>query len=471
MPESQPPDPAPQAQPHISWDNAPSTATPPRAPQKRSRNRYGLHSVLLLATFVTTTLAGAEHVTNRHWLGAPPGQAATLADFWKGIPYSLSFLAFLLTHEFGHYFAARWHKVRTSLPFAIPVFIPVPGVFNIGSFGAVIRIRDRPDSTRKYFDIGVAGPLAGFVVALGLLVYGFLTLPPLDYLYEMNPLYRELGHVPTLRELLEINVGHGNGQLFVVGHNLLYDGLAYLLADPARMPSQAEILHYPFLFAGFLTLFFTALNLLPIGQLDGGHVTYGLFGRRIAGIVSRATVLLLIVYGGTGIVNVQDFYAPGFSFGVWGMLVGIYLLFLFFVISRILPDVRHTALAVGAVLLLQQLVVWVAPTQSVYPLWLLYAFLAVRVIRLDHPVALVEAPLSRGRKAIGWLALVIFVLCFTPEPLSFLGPEDLERLPPDPPPVQQVWQAPQPVTTPVRRFSPVARFSSVARFSPVARFS
>lgn len=382
--------------------------------KKRKRrqyiDRYWLHALLVLITFFTTCMAGAEHVTNKRWfMTGGPENALNWGDLWNGLPYSIAFMAFLLTHEFGHYFASRWHKVKCSLPYAIPVFIPF-FFLNIGSFGAVIRIREKPDSTKKYFDIGIAGPLAGFVIALAVLIIGFLTLPPLDYLHQMNPNYLEdFGHIPSESELL---AKYGGG--LKLGNSLIFWFLESTIADPARMPSHYELIHYPLLFAGFLTLFFTALNLLPIGQLDGGHVTYGLFGAKRAGIFSRVAIIALILYGGLGMLN---FYEEG-----WATWLGIYLLYLFLLIPKLFKnDIRVSAAVITGIILVQQVLQrWVLQEEDmmVNPLWLFYAFLATRVIKPDHPRADKERPLSTGRKILGWVALAIFILCFTPEPLS-----------------------------------------------------
>src|SRR5688572_2813203 len=123
-----------------------------------------IHASLFVVTFVTTTLAGAEWVHGKSvWM---PGY--TLADFQSGMAYSIPFLLVLTVHEFGHYFTALYYKVKTSLPYFIPL-PPLP--LMLGTLGALIRIRSRIYSKQQNFDIGIAGPLAGFVVALALLWY------------------------------------------------------------------------------------------------------------------------------------------------------------------------------------------------------------------------------------------------------------------------------------------------------------
>ena len=174
---------------------------------------YAIHIGLFLLTLLTTLMVGAELVSStqlfilggksvaigKSWFAwvytskeiALESVQLSLQDLVKGIPYSFSFLAFLTFHEFGHYFTSVYHKVKCSLPYYIPIYIPFI-MLNIGSFGAVIRLKEIPDSTRKYFDIGIAGPLAGFVVSIFLLVYGFSHLPDVDeYVLGIHSEYYE----------------------------------------------------------------------------------------------------------------------------------------------------------------------------------------------------------------------------------------------------------------------------------------
>ncbi len=397
------PEAAPQSNAHPSqWEY------PERGQKRQFKDRYWLHALLFLVTFITTTMAGAELTTFGRWFPGAFDDSVPqlgLGDFWNGLPYSIAFLAFLTCHEFGHYFASRYHKVASSLPYYIPVFLPA--MLNIGSFGAVIRIRQAPDSTRKYFDIGVAGPLAGFVVSVVILAIGFATLPPIDYVLEMNPDYIDrYGGVPTESQLLK-----DNGMGIAMGTSLLFELFKEIFADPTRLPNHFEMFHYPLLFAGFITLFFTALNLLPIGQLDGGHVTYALFGRKRSALFSRIAVLALVLYGGIGIVK--------FTYPFWYVALGFYLLFLVYVMSKVASgNIWLTIGLVLTVIVAQQGLQAAMPNQQLSLIWLLYALIAVRVIRLDHPVAKVEHPLSPGRKAVGWLSLAIFILCFSPNPIE-----------------------------------------------------
>ena len=388
-------------------------------PESR-KNNYLLHIFLFLVTVFTTSMAGAELATARSFFH---GEQLAWAQLWRGLPFSLSFLGFLTVHEFGHYLTAVYHRVKCSLPYYIPIFIPFTPI-NIGSFGAVIRIREVPPSRRKYFDIGVAGPLAGFVVSVGLLVYGFTHLPPMEELVlGLHPEYiGRYGGIPSEGDIA------GTGSGLVLGGSLLFDFLLKVVPTAAgQLPPSFEMMHYPYIFVGFLTLFFTALNLLPIGQLDGGHVTYGLFGKKWAGWISRFTVLVLLVIGGTGLVQLSP-YIPAYydSFPVYlgseALKFTLYVGFLYFVLTRLFKElsVSRLLLLVGGITALQWGVNLVISGIEVNGIWLLYSFLAVRVIGVDHPAAMDDTPLDLKRKVLGWLAILIFILCFSPAPLVLL---------------------------------------------------
>jgi membrane-associated protease RseP (regulator of RpoE activity) len=388
--------------------------SPPLAPAPRDRSalRIWLHVGLFALALITCTLSGAELVTGLSWwVGNDEVRQLAWPDLALGLPYAVSFLGFLTAHEFGHYFVARRNGVRSSLPYYIPLYLPFMP-FNIGSMGAVIRLHDRPDSTQKYFDIGIAGPLAGVVISVLLLVIGFLTLPDPQYLANIHPDYSQFGgSMPSDGEIERLMAGNAN---LAIGDNLLYRFLAWAFANPAYLPGKYEMYHYPLLFAGYITLFFTALNLLPIGQLDGGHVLYGLLGRKRAGLVSRVAVFAMILYGGVGLINPND--------KLWAVQLGFYLLYLAYLLPQLLGTSQWWVLlsAMMAVLVLQVALAHVLPDSSGHLMWLIYAFMAIRLIGLDHPPAAIEAPLDRRRQILGWLALVLFVLCFTPEPISYV---------------------------------------------------
>ncbi len=274
-----------------SFFRGPRADGPSRKPAK---DRYWLHLLLFVLTFVSTVYAGAEWA-GRYLYYEQVGYWAQAVD---GIRYAVPLLLFLTVHEFGHYFAARHHGIRTSLPYYIP--FPFNG---IGNFGAVIRIREPIPTTRKLFDVGAAGPLAGFVVALGVLLYAMATLPGPEYLFDLpghealKAYIQEYGAFPD-----EVLAEEGDGQTtrIVVGQTLLYWLLSQVFPN---VPPMYEMYHYPVLFAGWLGLFFTALNLLPVGQLDGGHILYALFGAKWHGRLARGFVVALLVSGGIGFMD------------------------------------------------------------------------------------------------------------------------------------------------------------------------
>lgn len=383
------------------------------------RQRYPLHIFLFLVTVFTTMLAGAEWASGKFFFLGSDGERLHWSYIWRGLPFSLAFLGFLTVHEFGHYFTAVYHRVRCTLPYYIPIFLPfIP--YNIGSFGAVIRIREIPPSRRKYFDIGVAGPLAGFVVAVGLLVYGFTHLPPVEeYVFAIHPSYpATYGGLPT-----EADMANAHGVRY--GGSLLFEGMRWLFRNAPNMPPNFEMEHYPFLLVGFLSLFFTALNLLPIGQLDGGHVTYGLFGARRANLISRITVLCLLMIGGLGMFSLKDIEAFATPMP-WGdrmshvVITLAYFGMVYYILRRIFPrqSLKWLLVATGLVLALQFVVTLPFPHYAPNLIWLIYALLAVRVLGLSHPVALDDAPLTRWQRIMGWAAIMIFILCFSPNPIT-----------------------------------------------------
>src|SRR5688572_26388212 len=151
--------------------------------------------VLFITTFITTTLAGAEWTFGKSIIlyaedGIFLNTAFSWSDFASGLHFSIPFLLILTVHEFGHYFTAMHHKVKSSLPYYIPL-PPLP--LSIGTMGAVIRLRSRIYSKMQNFDIGIAGPLAGFIMALIFLIYGFATLPPAEYIFQIHPEYEQYG--------------------------------------------------------------------------------------------------------------------------------------------------------------------------------------------------------------------------------------------------------------------------------------
>ncbi|MGE5806332.1 MAG: site-2 protease family protein, partial [Ignavibacteria bacterium] len=149
--------------------------------QKRKlEQKYLLHIGLFLITFLTTTIAGAEWTTGRI------GEFHNWQYYLVGLPYSFAILFVITCHEFGHYFAAKYHRVVATLPYYIP-FPPIPIFLNFGTMGAVIRTKSIVPNRNAMFDIGAAGPIAGFIACLIVLVYGFLNVPGTDYILKIHP--------------------------------------------------------------------------------------------------------------------------------------------------------------------------------------------------------------------------------------------------------------------------------------------
>jgi membrane-associated protease RseP (regulator of RpoE activity) len=279
------------------------------------------HVLFFLATLATTTFYGAFH-HNVNLLVEP-------SKFYQGFPFSLTLLAILGTHEFGHYWMARHHGVAVTLPY----FIPAPSL--IGTFGAFIRIKSLIPNRAVLFDIGVAGPIAGFVVALPAIIAGLM-----------------LSDVKPATELTGIGLGS----------SLLFNSLVYLLLGVT--PMTHDIILHPVAFAGWIGLLVTAFNLIPAGQLDGGHMVYALFGRWHR-LVTIGCVLALLPMG---------WFWPGWW--VWALVI--------FWFSG-----PHVARRQG---------------------WR-FAFL--------HPPLMDETtPLSPTQKWIAVAALLIFLLTFPPVPFT-----------------------------------------------------
>ncbi|NTV61711.1 MAG: site-2 protease family protein [Chlorobiaceae bacterium] len=327
-------------------------------------NNYLLHITLFLATVATTLYAGA------FWGGHPAVIGPDLHEFLRslsgGIPYSFSLLLFLTVHEFGHYVAAVRHRIQASLPFYIPM-PPLPMFLSLGTMGAVIKIRERMKGTNALFDIGIAGPLSGFITCTGLLVYGFLNLPPADFIYTIHPEYLTPGVMEAA----------SRSETLLLGKNLLWVMLERII-DPENLPPMTEMYHYPFLFAGWLGTVVTAFNLLPVGQLDGGHIVYAMFGRE--GHRSIAAVFLIFIT-------------------ILGLPAMAELLLLIFIpdLADLVPDIMLRYSWSG---------------------WILWAFILHRFIGMSHPPASYEHSLDPFRTALGWMAVAVFLLCFTPVPFG-----------------------------------------------------
>lgn len=223
-----------------------------------------------LATLFTATWAGM-------WMALPEsaiaaleagdrGPGGTFLEYWRhGLPFSLTLLGILAVHEMGHYLFARHHRIATSLP----IFIPAPTL--IGTFGAVIRMRGPLWNRRAIIEVGAAGPLAGFVLAVPL--------------YALGIAWSEFRVAGELSGGLRL------------GESLLTWAMAWLVAGPT--PEGMDLVLHPVAFAGWIGLLVTALNMLPMGQLDGGHIIFGLAPQHHA-TLARLTLAGLVVAGYLG---------------------------------------------------------------------------------------------------------------------------------------------------------------------------
>jgi Peptidase family M50 len=307
------------------------------------------HTALFLLTLVTATIAGVLLVTPAlpepnlpapaHWLGyilyVPDyyvRQVALLLEealrhpalIRQGVTFACALLAILASHEAGHYVACRRYGVDATLPF----FIPAPPLFMAGTFGAFIKIKSPIPTRRALFDIGVAGPLAGFVVALPIALAGILTLEPspatsmLDGAIILNdpPLFRLIAHG------LGVNLANVQGG--------------------------------PLYFAAWIGLLVTSLNLMPVGQLDGGHATYAVFGIRAHKYLGQAAFTVVAALALLG----------------WRW---------------------HGS-----------------------PSGFLYTVLLAVMLRVRHPQPEDDTPLDRSRMIVAFLTLLVFALSFTPFPIT-----------------------------------------------------
>jgi len=231
--------------------------------------RLALNIILFILTLGTTILAGALQE------GVNP--LKNPEQIFKGIPFSFALMGILLAHELGHYLIARKHGLNVTLPY----FIPAPSF--IGTFGAFIKMRSPVRNRQMLLDVGAAGPLVGVVVSIPFLILGF--------------------------HLSEVKIVHGQMGT-ALGSSLLLSLISWLVVGP--VPEGYDILIHPVGFAGWIGLLVTSLNLLPIGQLDGGHVAYALLGER-QNKISKYVFLGLI---GLGIFGWQ-----GWLF--WGVILFI----------------------------------------------------------------------------------------------------------------------------------------------------
>lgn len=303
--------------------------------------RYLLHAGLFLATFLTTTMTGAIYVHKGLSIGP-------MAD---GLTYSLPLMLILLCHELGHYVVARRYGVDASLPY----FIPFP--LGLGTLGAVIGMRQSTTDRKQLIDVGAAGPLAGLIVAIPFLIVGLMRS-------QVGPI-----------------VGAGEQTVTMEGNSILY-ALAKFCVKGAWLPGGGiDVRLHPMAMAAWAGLFVTMINLLPIGQLDGGHIATAYFGNRYNAFAERLRRLLpvgalaaflWVLYVGKQEAGAAWRFGPGASIAmaaatpwlVWFLLIGL--------MRRLTGGVNHP--------------------------------------QVD------DQPLAPSRRALFWLMVIVFVAVFMPVP-------------------------------------------------------
>ncbi len=301
-----------------------------------------LHCALFLTTFFTTTAQGALYV-----------HGASIWPLADGLPYAVPLMAILVFHELGHYFAARAHGVPASLPYFIPL---PPGAGLLGTMGAVILQGGTPDR-KKLIDIGAAGPLAGLVVAIPVLVYGLA-------LSEVRPL-----------------VGLGLQE----GNSILYAGLKLAVKGEWLPGAGRDVILHPTAWAGWAGLLVTMFNLLPVGQLDGGHIATAYFGNRYARLARAVHAVM-----------------PALALFVLGL---VYL------------SARRELGVLGAAP--GGISAGIIATQAAAPwvVWTLLLLLMKKLAGGEYHPPVSDEPLGRSRVALFWVVLVTFLLIFMPVPL------------------------------------------------------
>ncbi|HSV85519.1 MAG TPA: site-2 protease family protein [Levilinea sp.] len=304
--------------------------------------------VLFIATLFSVILVGS-FFSLREPLPTDP-LAAVIVVIRSGLPFAASMLAILGAHEFGHYLAGRSHGVHVTLPY----FIPMP-FSPFGTMGAFINMKEHPKNRRQLLDIGIAGPLSGLIVAIPVLLLGLSlsaidTIPhvmPPGSMMEGNSLLYLLSKYVMFGELLPAPETYGGI------HPALY-WLRYIITGTPFPYGGVDVQLHPVAFAGWAGILITGLNLIPAGQLDGGHMLYVLFGRKTA---QRVLPFILVALVGLGFV--------WSGWWLWAMII--------FFLGRMYAE----------------------PLDQI-------------------------TPLDGRRRGLAILALILFVLTFTPVPLLIL---------------------------------------------------
>jgi len=301
--------------------------------------------VLLVATILSVFYVGVGSALGPDMTIASAPLSDILAAIPQGLAYTAALLGILGAHEMGHYLMARRRGVHTTLPF----FIPLP-INMIGTMGAVIAMREPAPNRRVQFDIGVAGPLAGLIVAIPVLIIGLMTS--------------------------EVRATDFGESFFFEGNSLLYLGIKYLIFGRILPGGGEDVWISSIAWAGWVGLFVTALNLLPVGQLDGGHVMYGLFGEK-AQWARGVVIAALVGLAGLGMLSESGYIPWGIGSSSWG----------------------------------------------------LWAVLLLLLVRRNAPVLDEITELDTRRKIIGIALLVVFILIFVPSPLRPYFPPGTPPLP------------------------------------------
>jgi len=367
----------------------------------KDKKNYALHIGLFVLTFITCTFAGAQ------WISVQQGPYQ-LSFLLRGLPYSISIMFIISCHEFGHYFAARFHKVKATFPYYIP-FPPIPLFINFGTMGAVIRTKSQIYSKKAMFDIGVAGPLAGFAACLIILVYGFTHVPGVEYLLAIHPDFFSPNYGKNA-----IDLAFGNTLIFSFFKLVFIHGNQFF-------PPMSEIYHYPYLCVGWFGLFVTAMNMIPVGQLDGGHVAYTMFGEEKHYKIAVFALIILVALGIIGVIEATPELIS--SFGLYGLF--FWAVPIFFVIT-IIKEIKSYRFA-----LIPFIVVLIAVgilggaeyflkfnTAFGWIGWLIWGMLLFFVIKLKHPVVPDARELDSKSRFLGYLSFFILIICFSPTPFT-----------------------------------------------------
>ncbi len=297
------------------------------------------HIILFLVTLLSMLIAGL------------PSNVNLFQQPWRileGAPFAASLMAILLAHEFSHYFTARWHRTEATLPY----FLPAPPIISpIGTFGAFIKMKSPITTRSALIDIGASGPISGFILSVVACVVG-LSL-----------------------STIVLSPTEAKGLVIDLGDSLLFKFLSEIVFG--KVPEGYDLMLHPVAFAGWIGLFVTSLNLLPIGQLDGGHVIYAFFGRKHAAL-SRILVVILFAMGGIGILQTVVASSEG-HFQLWDEFL------------KSVPEI--------------------------WPGWALWGGIML-ALGTKHPPVIYWEPLDRRRRFIGSLALVIFIITFIPSPFK-----------------------------------------------------